>query len=215
MSKIAIFGGHGKVALRAIPLLVAAGHEVGAVIRNSDHSADIADAGATPIVADVEHLDVDQIAEVIDGYDVSVWSAGAGGGSPERTYAVDRDAAIKTVDASVKAGIGRYIIVSYFGAGPDHGVAKDDSFYAYAEAKAAADSYLRGTSLDWTVLGPSGLTLDQGTGSITTKEQGATGEKVSRDDVAAVIAASVDEPATIGKFIEFDGGGTPIAEALA
>ena len=51
-------------------------------------------------------------------------------------------------------------MVSYFGAGPDHGVPQDDPFFAYAEAKAAADAYLRASELAWTVLGPGRLTLE-------------------------------------------------------
>ncbi|WP_072806926.1 NAD(P)-dependent oxidoreductase [Rhodococcoides yunnanense] len=214
MSRVVIFGGHGQVALRLIPLLVGRGHEVGAIVRNPDHVTDIADAGATPIVADVEHLDVGKIAALVDGFDVVVWTAGAGGGNPDRTYAVDRDAAIRSMDAAGRTGISRYIMVSYFGAGPGHGVDPETSFFAYAEAKAAADEYLRSTSLEWTILGPSALTLDPGTGLIRTREDGATGASVTRDDVAAVAAAAVDRPGTVGRFIEFDNGDTPIDRAL-
>lgn len=214
MSKIVLFGGHGKVALLLAPLLVARGHEVGAIVRNPDHVGDIADVGATPIVADVENLDVEKTAALIDGFDAVVWSAGAGGGSAERTYAVDRDAAVRSMDAAGRAGIARYVMVSYFGAGPDHGVEQSSSFFPYAEAKAAADEYLKSTSLSWTILGPSALTLEPGTGSIRTREDGATGESVTRADVAAVAAHVLDDPKTIGRFIEFDNGDTPIDDAL-
>ncbi|WP_338886114.1 NAD(P)-dependent oxidoreductase [Rhodococcus sovatensis] len=214
MSRIAIFGGHGQVALRLAPLLIAQGHQVGSIVRNPDHVDDIANIGATPLVADIEYLDVEKIAALIDGFDAVVWSAGAGGGNPDRTYAVDRDAAIRSMDAAGRVGISRYVMVSYFGAGPDHGVEESSSFHAYAEAKAAADEYLKSTSLSWTILGPSALTLDQGTGSITTRENGATGTSVTRDDVAAVAAVSVDNPSTIRRFIEFDNGDTPIGDAL-
>ena len=37
----------------------------------------------------------------------------------------------------------------------------------------------------------------------------------SRADVAAVVAACLIQPATIGRFIRFGAGGTLIAEALA
>lgn len=214
MSRIAVFGGHGQVALRLAPLLVNRGHEVGSIVRNAGHIDDVADAGASPLVADIEYLDVEKIAALIDGFDVIVWLAGAGGGDAARTYGVDRDAAVRSMDAAGRAGISRYVMVSYFGAGPNHGVDRDNSFYAYAEAKAEADEYLRSTSLSWTILGPSALTLDPGTGKITTRDAGATGESVTRDDVAEVIAEAVDNPATFGRFIEFDNGETPIAEAL-
>lgn len=214
MSRIAIFGGHGQVALRLAPLLIEQGHQVGSIVRNPDHVDDIVNIGATPLVADIEHLDVEKIAALIDGFDAIVWSAGAGGGNLDRTYAVDRDAAIRSMDAAGRAGISRYVMVSYFGAGPDHGVEESSSFHAYAEAKAAADEYLKSTSLSWTILGPSALTLDRGTGSITTRENGATGTSVTRDDVAAVASVSVDNPSTIRRVIEFDNGDTPIGDAL-
>lgn len=214
MSRIAVFGGHGQVALRLTSLLVARGHEVGAIIRNPEHVGDVANAGGSPVVADIEFLDVEKIAALLDGYDAIVWSAGAGGGNADRTYAVDRDAAIRSMDAAARAGAQRYVMVSYFGAGHGHGVDEGSSFFPYADAKAAADDYLKSTSLSWTILGPSALTLDPGTGMIATKEQGATGRSVTRDDVAAVAAAVLDAPSTIGTFIEFDNGDTPIDDAV-
>lgn len=212
--RVAIIGGHGKVALRVEPLLVAAGDEVTAIYRNAGHTADVEATGAHGVVADVETMGTEELAELLAGHDAVVWSAGAGGGNPERTYAVDRDAAIRSMDAAEQAGLRRYVMVSYFGAGPDHGASPGSSFFAYAEAKAAADAYLAASGLDWTILGPSGLTLDPGTGRIETAAQGATSGQVSRDDVAAVIAAVLPEKATIHRTIEFSNGETPIAEAI-
>ena len=212
MARILLIGGHGKVALLSEPMLVAAGHHVTAVIRNPRHEPAVRATGAEPLVADVETFDTEQLTNLVSGNDVVVWSAGAGGGDPERTFAVDRDAAIRSIDAAVAAGVRRYLMVSYFGAGPDHGVDPGDGFYAYAEAKAAADAHLRGSGLDYTILAPSALTLDEPTGRIdTTAERSAS---VSRADVAAVIAAAVLEPATIGRTIRFNSGPTPIAEAI-
>jgi uncharacterized protein YbjT (DUF2867 family) len=115
------------------------------------------------------------------------------------------------IDAARQAGTLRFVMVSYFGAGPDHGVAEDNPFYHYAEAKAAADAHLRASDLDWTVLGPGRLTLEPATGRIAL---GAAGE-ISREDVARVAAAVLHDDATIGRTIEFNNGEVPIAEALA
>ncbi|WP_068325162.1 NAD(P)H-binding protein [Janibacter terrae] len=177
MSRIVLIGGHGKVALLLAPILVEQGHEVTSVIRNPDHAAEIEATGATARVADVEQLDVPGLAEVLEGHDAVVWSAGAGGGDPQRTYAVD----------------------------------PDNPFFAYAEAKAAADEHLRGTDLEWTVLGPSGLTLEPASGSIDVGEGGGT---VSRANVARVVAATLADSGTVRRTIEFHDGATPIAEAL-
>lgn len=212
MERIVIIGGHGKVALHLAQLLAERGDEATSVIRNPDQAGDIEQAGGTPLVLDVESADIDEMAAAFEGADAIVWSAGAGGGSAERTYAVDRDAAQRAVDAATKAGVRRFVMVSWIGSTPDHGIDPDDSFYAYADAKLAADDHLRASELDWTILGPGTLTLDPPTGRITTAPQGK-GE-VSRADVAAVAAAVQLQPATIGRFIRFGAGDTLIAEAI-
>ena len=215
MTSIAIFGGHGKVALTLSRLLVGAGHDVRAIFRNEDHVPDVVATGATPVVADLETTDVPAMTDLLHGVDAVVWTAGAGGGSEARTYAVDRDAAIRSMNATVSAGATRYVMVSYFGAGPEHGVPQDNSFFAYAEAKAAADEYLRGTGLDWTILGPSSLTDDEPTSRIEINDGGSVQSgSVDRADVAAVIAGVVELSASYGRIIEFNNGPTPIGEAL-
>ncbi|WOQ70500.1 SDR family oxidoreductase [Microbacterium limosum] len=212
MARILVFGGHGKVALLLTPILAARGDEVTSVIRNADHAGDVQAAGATPVVADIEQLDTSALAGLIAGHDAVVWTAGAGGGDPARTYAVDRDAAIRSMEAAEAAGVRRYVMVSYFGAGPDHGVPEDSSFFPYAQAKAAADARLRASGLDATIVAPSALTLDEPTGAIDVAA--VESASVPRADVAAVIAAVLADDATIGRTIRFNSGPTPIAAAV-
>src|SRR5699024_7502631 len=207
MSRVLIIGGHGKVALRLAPLLIARGDGVTSVIRNPDHEAEVAASGATPVVADVESLDVDGIAALIRDHDAVVWTAGAGGGNPDRTYAVDRDAAIRSMEAAAVAGVPRYVMVSYLRSSRDHGVPSDEPFFAYAESKSIADEHLRGTELDWTILGPGPLTLDEPTGLIEVAEPGDG--RVSRADVAAVAAAVLADPSTVRRTIGFGNGSVP------
>lgn len=213
MARITIIGGHGKVAMRLARLLHDGGHEVTSWVRNPDHVSDVEATGATAQVVDVEHLDVEAMAGQLEGADALVWSAGAGGGNPARTYAVDRDAAIRSMEAARTAGVRRYVMVSYIYDKPDHGVPQDSSFFPYAEAKAAADRHLRDTDLAWTVLGPSRLTDEPGTGRIETGP-GIDKGQVSRDDVAAVAAYVLDHPETSGRTIDFNNGDTPIADAV-
>lgn len=216
MSRIIVFGGHGRIALLLAPLLVARGDEVTSVIRNPDHVEEVEQTGARALVADVETLDTAALADIIRGHDAVVWSAGAGGGSAERTYAVDRDAAIRAMDAAGEADVARYVMVSWIGSKADHGVPEDDGFFAYADAKWAADEHLRGTDLEGTILGPGTLTFDAPTGRIVLDPEGH-GE-VSRADVAAVIAEVIGNPSTIGRTIRFGNSSgdaaLPIADAL-
>ncbi|TDW31403.1 SDR family oxidoreductase [Cryobacterium psychrophilum] len=213
MTRIAIIGGHGKIALHLARNLSNSGDDVTSFIRNPDQEADISATGATPLVADVETLSAEELATLLAGFDSLVWSAGAGGGGTERTYAVDRDAAIRSMDAAHQAGVRRYVMVSYKGSRADHGASPDDGMFAYYEAKAAADDYLRGTDLAWTILGPSALNLDAATGLVTVGT-GPSTESTSRENVALVAAAVLNEPATVGRFIEFTDGATPIDTAI-
>lgn len=215
MSHVAIIGGHGKVALILAQQLTAGGHDVTSIVRNPDHTDDVASTGATPAVADVEQLSVAQIADLLEGHDAVVWSAGAGGGSPERTYAVDRDAATRAMDAAEVAGAKRFVMVSYFGAGQDHGIPEDDPFHAYAQAKADADDHLRASALDWTIVGPGALTKEEATGRIDVSTGERDGDhQTSRANVALVVAAVLDDPSTVGKKIDFSDGHMPIPDAL-
>ena len=221
MSRIVIVGGHGKVALLAAPLLVAAGHEVISIIRtpaNPAQADDVAATGAHPLVLSVEDATTEELTLALTGADAVVWSAGAGGkGGPQRTDAVDRAAAIRSMEAAAAAGGRRYVMVSFIGAYGD--VAADHPLRAYAVAKIAADRHLQSTDLDWTILGPGLLTQDEPTGSITVArlEPGASSAdaRTSRGNVARVIAAVLAEPASIGRVIPFCDGDTPIARAVA
>jgi uncharacterized protein YbjT (DUF2867 family) len=215
MSKVIVIGAHGKVALLTVPRLVAAGHEVTGVIRKAEQAEDVRRTGAEVVVADVENLSTDEIAELLAGHDVVVWSAGAGGGNPQRTYAVDRDAAIRTIDAAEQANASQFVMVSYFGAGPDHGVDPSSDFFAYAESKTEADAHLAASSLGWTVLRPSSLTEGAGTGGIETGA-GVTGGQVARNTVADVITAVIGDPdGAKGLTLEFNDGDEPIGGVIA
>jgi uncharacterized protein YbjT (DUF2867 family) len=217
MANHLIIGGHGKVALLAAPLLAGDGHTVTSVVRNPDHTADVEATGARALVLDVETASQDDLARAFAGQDAIVWAAGAGGGDPQRTYAVDRDAAIRSMEAARQAGMKRYVMVSYLGARPDHGVPEDEPFHAYATAKAAADQHLRSSGLDWTILGPGALTLEEPSGRIrrTTPEAVGDSRNTARGNVAKTIHAVLATPATIGQQIEYTDGEEPVAEALA
>jgi uncharacterized protein YbjT (DUF2867 family) len=210
--RVAIAGGHGQIALRLETLLKQQGDEPVALIRNPDHADDVRGAGAEPAVVDLEHASVDEVAQAIEGSDAVVFAAGAGPGSgPERKDTMDYGGAVKLIDAAKQAGIRRYVIVSSMGADAD--AAGDDTFAVYLRAKGRADDAVRASGLDWTVIRPGGLTNDPGTGRVNLAE-GAPRGQVSRDDVAAVLAATLTAENTIGTTADLIGGDAPVAEAV-
>lgn len=219
MSNVIIVGGHGKVAQLATPLLVEAGHKVTSIIRNSDQEDAIKQLGATPLLLDIETSNQDDLAKAFAGQDAVVWAAGAGGGNPDRTYAVDRDAAIASMDAAQGANAMRYIIISYLGSSLEHGVSEDSAFYPYAQSKALADEHLMDSDLHWTILGPGSLTLEDPSGKI--RRVGRMSDDVlgendnkdtSRANVANAIAAALGSEKSVNNIVDFVDGDTPIED---
>jgi uncharacterized protein YbjT (DUF2867 family) len=210
--RVAIAGGHGQIALRLAKLLSQRGDEALALIRNPDHADDVRQAGAKPVLVDLEHAAENDVALTIAGCDAVVFAAGAGPGSgPERKETMDYGGAVKLIAAAKQAGVHRYVIVSSMGADPE--APGNDTFSVYLRAKGRADDAVRSSGLGATVVRPGGLTNDAGTGRVMLGESVPRGQ-VTRDDVAAVLAAVLDSPNTIGRTLDLIGGGTPVAEAV-
>jgi uncharacterized protein YbjT (DUF2867 family) len=210
---VAIAGGHGKVARRLARLLVARGYEVRGLIRNSDHAEDLRVDGSEPVLCDVESAGVDEMARAIAGAYAVVFAAGAGPGSgAARKLTIDRDGAIKLLEAARAAAVKRYVMVSSVGAEnpPDD----DDVFSVYLRAKAEADRALAGSDRAWTIVRPGFLTDEPGTGRVRIDREPVRA-RVSRDDVALVLAAVLDEPAAVRRILYVNGGEDPVELALA
>ena len=209
---VAIAGGHGKIGRRLAALLVGRGDSVRGLIRNPGHADDLRADGAEPVVCDLESASVEEVASAVSGADAVVFAAGAGPGSgAERKLTMDRDGAVKLVEAAQAAGVPRYVIVSSVGAeSPPDG---DDVFSVYLRAKAEADRALMESDRHWTVVRPGMLTDDPGAGRVRVQEEPIRAE-VTRDDVAAVLAAVVDESRAVGKVLYVVGGDDPIDDAL-
>lgn len=209
--RVAIAGGHGKIAIRLTRLLADREHRVVSLIRNPDHADDVREAGGEPVVCDLEAETDAEVADAIRGADAIVFAAGAGPGSgPARKETMDYGGAAKLIAAAKARGIRRYLIVSALSADPD---APGDGFGVYLRAKGRADAELAASGLDYTILRPGGLTDDPGTGLVRLAESVERGD-VPRDDVAAVLAACLVEPGTIGRTLELVAGDTPVEDAV-
>ena len=211
--RVAIAGGHGQIALRLTKLVSSRGDRVVSLIRNPDHSEDVRSAGGEPVVCDLEAADVAQISGAIAGTDAVVFAAGAGPGSgPARKETMDLGGAVKLIEAAKANGIGRYGMVSSVGA--NHLAGGQDPFAKYLRAKGLADDALMKSGLDYTIVRPTMLTDDEGDGLVFIDSHVGRGS-IPRDDVAAVLAAVLQEPSTIGKVFEVIDGKQTIQEALA
>ncbi|MFC0681940.1 SDR family oxidoreductase [Lysobacter korlensis] len=210
--KIGIAGGHGKIALLLSRILRDAGHEVVGIIRNPEHADDLREAGAEPLVLDLEQSSPDELAGHLVGADAVVFAAGAGAGSgAARKLTVDRDGAILLADAAEAAGVQRIVVVSAIST-DEFDPGSDDVFQVYLRAKSEADADIRARTLDWTIVRPGSLTDDAPTGHVQAGDTVPNGS-IPRADVAAVLAQVLTRHRAIRRQFEVTSGETPIADA--
>lgn len=214
-SRVAIVGGHGKVARQLIPQLLSRGKEVVALARHDQQLHELEAMGAIPRFLDIELSDETVFEQAFAGCDAVVFSAGGGpDGNIERKHTVDLGGALKSIVGAQRAGIDRLVQVSAIGVDEPVADDADEVWAVYVQAKREADAVLRDSGLAWTILRPGGLTDDPGTGLVklaATVERGS----VPRADVAAVIAECLDDVRTIGHQWELVAGDLTLAEALA
>lgn len=213
---VLVLGAGGNVSRHSVPKLVEAGHAVTALVRNPDHAQKLVSDGATVLIRDLTTLDEEGWARLLTPFDVVVWSAGAGGGSAERTYAVDRDAAMGMIDALEELGEFAPFLVMVSYAGAANATAEEDdsnSWYAYVESKKAVDTRLLASELPYQILGPTKLTDDPSQGiSLLDGPMNANSE-TPRELVADVIVESVGRGEAFERNpIEFEGGTDPVGE---
>jgi uncharacterized protein YbjT (DUF2867 family) len=207
---VVVAGGHGKIGQRLLGMLAARGDRARGLIRNPDHAGDLERLGAEPVLCDLEADD--DVAASIEGADAVVFAAGAGPGSgAERKRTMDLGGAVKLIDAARGQGISRYVMVSAIGAGNPG--AASEQMRPYIEAKAEADRRLAESALDYTIVRPGRLTDEPGRGRVSAGDD-VPGAEVTRDDVAAALAAVLEAPNTIGKTFVLVEGETPIDEAI-
>lgn len=208
--KILVAGANGNTGFRLTRLLAEGGHDVRAMIRDPAQAGRIEAAGARPYIADLEG-DVSASAE---GCEAVLFAAGGGRGSgPEKKETVDHMGAVKLMEAAGAAGARRFILLSsiridYPDTWPEH-------LAAYLTAKKKADRRLLDSDLDYTIVRPGRLTDAPGVGHVAAGNLGGRQGEITRDDVAAVMAACLDFDNTRRKVIDLLAGDAPIPEALA
>jgi uncharacterized protein YbjT (DUF2867 family) len=214
MAQIAIVGGNGKIARHLIAALTLQGHTPLALVRNTDRAAELEALGATVGVLDIENSADADFGKAFEGSDAVVFAAGGGAdGNIERKRTVDFEGSVKSIAGARLADIHRFVQISAISV--DKPIAADAGavWTAYVEAKRDADVALRASALDWTIIRPGALIDEDPTGLIALGEEVGR-SRIPRADVAALLAAVIDDDRTIGTQWEVVSGDTPIAEAI-
>lgn len=210
--KVFVVGANGQIGRHLIQKLKKnEEHTPKAMVRNEAQSLQLKNEGIEKVIANLEDK-VETIADAIKGCDAIVFTAGSGGKTgADKTLLIDLDGAVKTMEAAEKVGIKRFIIVSALQA--HHRENWNESIKPYYVAKHYADRVLVSSDLDYTIIRPGGLLNDPGTGKVSIAENLQRGA-ISREDVAELIIACLNEKNTLRRSFDVVAGETPINVAI-
>ncbi|RSL68146.1 hypothetical protein CEP51_012558 [Fusarium floridanum] len=236
-----ILGGHGKVAQILTQVLLKDSWTVTSIIRTKDQVSQIeslASTGKNNLNVLVHSIEgVQNVSEAKDLLtqvkpDVVVWSAGAGGkGGPERTFAIDRDAAINFIKAAVETPtINKFILISYLACRqrPPHWwndaswkyVQEMQSGYLknYCKAKLAADEVLlqeASKRADFVGISlRSGMLSDEPAGSVELGKTTGSEGNVSRESVAKTILSLLNHKELQTCWLDMPDGIESVEDAV-
>jgi uncharacterized protein YbjT (DUF2867 family) len=146
---ILLTGANGFIGKYLLGALTAAGHRVTPAVRNPDSANRLLDTPRAIAADFVRDVTPEAWAPRLAGIDAVINCAGILQGSRRQSIdAIHASGPIALFDACARAGVRRVIQISAISAEPGADT-------GYARSKAAADTYLRGTDLDWVILRPS------------------------------------------------------------
>jgi uncharacterized protein YbjT (DUF2867 family) len=205
--KITVFGATGGIGGHVVSQALDAGHKVAAVVRTSSSYQ-------------VEHPSLEvfrvpgltgsgPLLDAVDGSDAVISGVGARGRKDGPVASGSTRSILAAMSAS---GVRRFVAVSAAPLGP---LPPDESFLnrrvilplinafaadVYADLR-VMEADILSSSADWTIVRPPKLTSKALTGSYRIETGGTVshGYSISRADVAHLMLAVLDDPATIGQ----------------
>ncbi|KAH7169843.1 uncharacterized protein B0J16DRAFT_276994 [Fusarium flagelliforme] len=238
---ILIIGGHGRIAQILTQQLLKKSWSVTSLIRSQDQVSQInslatANQGnLNVLVRNLEHVhDTSQARSILDEVkpDTVVWCAGAGGEArPDRTFAIDRDAAINFIKATAQTPtIKQLLLISYINCRRERPSWWDEDAWRYAQemqgggllsyyqAKLAADEILlqeASSRADFSGISLRlGILSDEPAGPIELGKTTTSRGNVSRASVAEVIVMLLEHKAVQTSWLDMLDGAEDIKTAV-
>lgn len=220
--KVAVFGGTGFVGSHLVDGLIAAGHTPRLLVRSGSETR-VARRDVSEVVSGEIGSDA-AVAECLAGCDAAIYNIGLLREFPARgvTFeAMHYEGCVRAIDAAEAADVGRFVLMSANGAGPEG--------TPYQTTKYRAEQALAASGLDWTVFRPSVIFGDpQGRMEFCTQLRDEMIEMpipaplfhegllplqagrfrlspVAIEDVTRAFVRSLETPASIGRVLPLGG----------
>ncbi len=205
MEKVLVAGANGTTGKQIINLLNKSQYfEPVAMVRKESQKEQFEKNGVKVFLADLEK----DVSYSLENIDKVVFAAGSGG---KKVIEVDQEGAKKLIDASAKANIKKFVMLSSMGADKPE---QSDELQEYLKAKQNADVYLRNSKLNYAIIRPGTLNNEKAKGKIELAEHLNKQGEISRADVAQTLVRSLHDDSPNKKTFEILEGTTLIGKAL-
>ena len=207
MENILVAGANGTTGKKIIALLhKSENFNPIAMVRKEEQQAYFKDQNIKTVLGDLTN-DVDSVFD--SSIDRVIFAAGSGG---KDVIGVDQDGAKKMIDASKKANVKKFVMLSSMGAdNPEEAEKLQD----YLKAKHNADEYLKTSGLEYSIVRPGTLTDEEQMAKIELAPKLNKRGEISRADVAQTLVQSLENKTASNATFEIIKGEQSITEALS
>jgi uncharacterized protein YbjT (DUF2867 family) len=214
VARVLVAGASRGVGLAVVQQLRAQGREVVGLLRSPQAQAELEGLGAEVVLGDA--LDAAAMEQAVAQSRVDAVISTVGGVSEQgdrSDYVGNRN----LIDAALKAGAKRFILVSSIGSGDSVGALSAQVLAALKPAlleKEKAEAHLAQSGLGYTVVRPGGLKSEPATGSAVLTRDVRVSGMIHRADVAALVCQCLESELALGqvlsaidpnqRFVEFE-----------
>ncbi|WP_091258514.1 SDR family oxidoreductase [Flavobacterium omnivorum] len=206
MENILVVGANGTTGKKIVAILNVSNnfHPI-AMVRKEEQQAYFKAQNIETVLGDLKG----DISSVFNRpIDKVVFAAGSAG---KNVLGVDQEGAKKLIDASKKANIKKFVMLSSMGADKPEAATQ---LQEYLKAKHNADEYLKTSGLDFSIVRPGSLTNEAALNTIELQEKLNKRGEISRDDVAQTLVQTLDDTVASNATFEIIKGETSIGKAL-
>lgn len=206
MENILVAGANGTTGKKIVDLLnKSQNFNPIAMVRKEEQQAYFKNQNIQTVLGDLE---ADVTSVFTNPIDRVIFAAGSAG---KNVIGVDQEGAKKLIDASKKANIKKFVMLSSMGADKPE---EATQLQEYLKAKHNADEYLKSSGLNYSIVRPGTLTNDSQLEMIELQQKLNKHGEISRADVAQTLVQSLEDKTAHNATFEIIKGDTSIQNAL-